>query len=118
MGGLDSGRIATDLLDGGATGNTLGASAGADAHILTITQIPAHNHTGTTGLDGAHTHDYITATNRASDNACSAASGWNGAGGAETTEAPDHAHTIPSQGGGLKHNNLQPSLLAGWYIKL
>jgi microcystin-dependent protein len=119
----------------GLTARAIGTTAGAETHTLDITQIPSHNHTGTTNSDGSHTH---------TTNATGAQSiGGNGYGlafsnGANTGStgldstpgepnlfqtvaaltidsngAHTHTFTTANTGGGLPHTNMQPTLFLG-----
>ncbi|MGE4425009.1 MAG: phage tail protein [Solirubrobacteraceae bacterium] len=47
---------------GGLTDRTLAALFGVEAHQLTTTQMPSHNHSGSTGSGGSHNHPASTAT--------------------------------------------------------
>lgn len=61
MGGTPANRLTS--AGAGITGTTLGAAGGSQSHTLDATQIPAHNHTGTTGNESAtHTHSGTTGT--------------------------------------------------------
>ena len=104
----------------GATFGTLGLTGGAETHILDISQIPSHNHGGSTNTTGAHTHSLSGKIN-VSQNGYGQNSPINGNAGnfADGTalSAGDHSHTISSQGGGQAHNNLQPYVVTNYIIK-
>lgn len=86
--------------------------------------MPSHNHGGTTGSSGAHSHGANWPLNKF---------GWDVTNGGDTgntgvlrgaigdnntldgkeyyfstTTNGDHSHTINAEGGGAAHNNLQP----------
>lgn len=87
----------------GLTNRTLGASVGAERHTLTVSEMPAHDHGGTTSTVNVGTSVQTISA----------------AGGGGLTAADDggtHNHTISSQGGGQSHNNMQPTLFAGSYF--
>jgi hypothetical protein len=73
-----------------------GASFGEEAHALSVQEMPSHNHGGSTGLDGITVEGNLFA-----DPGSPAGNGIPSYG--------QHSHSIPSQGGGAKHNNMQPS---------
>ena len=89
----------------GAVSTTLhgpGTEVGAETHTLTIPQMPGHTHTGTTDAGGFATtpvnvNNLTTQLDVADNNA-----------GGHT-----HAFTTDSTGGGLPHNNMQPTLFIG-----
>lgn len=106
----------------GADSDTLGASGGAADHTLTTGQMPSHTHTGTTGSAGEHTHEYTTrasvVTNVAFGGSFNNANG--GTATPDTSSAGAHTHTITTDATGSDeaHNNLQPSIVSPWFIKL
>lgn len=79
----------------GLTARSLGQTVGAETHVLDTTEIPAHTHTTTVGA--------------AADPGMVAAG-----------TDPDYfaASTTGSTGGGLAHNNMQPSTFLNVLIKL
>lgn len=91
MGGIPSKNRLTGLA-GGVDGDILGGFGGEEAHLLTVPEIPAHHH----AINGAIT----------------AAAGTGGGGGA-TFSPQDTADT----GGGLSHNNVQPTIIKNVIIK-
>ena len=120
-----------------SSNHTLGIALGAETVTLDPTQIPGHTHGGTTANSGAHSHTITdpghthtqttinddfnssagnppgfigdSAGSRTWDNINSAFTGISlGSNGAHS-----HTFTTGSTGGGLAHNNMQPTLYAG-----
>ena len=103
-----------------------GTDIGEATHVLTIAEMPAHNHGGTTGTsttgittnapggqgnlglciaDGSNTVDNV-------DSSSGELNVWTTPAALVLTD-PGHAHTVASQGGDLAHNNIQPTLFIG-----
>jgi len=90
-----NGNNGTDNLDGqtligyGANHGIIGAYLGEEEHVLTVNEIPPHNHKGNgfggpgSGTDGLETNVFLWAQN------------------SDTSDT----------GGGLAHNNMQPSMV-------
>jgi len=119
------------------TNRTLGTSLGEENHQLTVAEMPAHTHTGTTGSVGDHSHTYNDAyfaerregsstnnlfgtnANTDSDNSLvyRTASGGDSSYPSDinTSSNGGHSHTFTtgSTGGDNSHNNMQPTLFAG-----
>ena len=113
------------------SGNTYspGVTGGEASHILSINEIPGHNHGGaTSGRSADHTHNVTSNytgywegydsinwgfSNGSGRNFKVAGGGWSVSG-----ESNDHVHTIPSQGSGSAHNNLPPYYALAFIMKL
>lgn len=126
MGGTSANRL-TGQTNGGVDGSTLGATGGNETQTLTISQMPSHNHGGSTALGGNHSH--TESYNRKQSGT--------GGGEVEWAERPllgrptnsneqvdhtggvavSHSHGISSQGGGNPHNNVQPTIILNYLIK-
>lgn len=125
MGGTTAGRITNT--GSSIVGTTLGASGGSENHTLSVTQIPAHGHSvsGSTG-GGSNVSGLLVETE-----APGSAGGWSGhtpsrtntLSGGSRNDYPGQAHThsvsgtAADTGGGLAHNNTQPSLILNYIIK-
>ena len=113
MGGTQAGRVSAVL------GNGLGSVGGEQQHTLTIGEIPAHNH-GATINDPGHTH----AANNISGFIGSGTYGPATNGGSyEQSLSLQYATTgisvaIGNNGGGTAHNNLQPSIVCNYIIRI
>lgn len=91
---------------------------GADAHTLDETEVPAHRHGPGTLKTDTDTHDHGLPGNVVDDQN----SGWGSPGGpigfsGTRTNNDSHSHSVTSgetdeTGGGLPHNNVQPSQAA------
>lgn len=109
---------------------TLAQTLGEEAHILTVTELPAHNH-GNTGVENqAHNHNSPdSGLPILSDSGGNLAVPLNSAGlggnrasvaGVTTTGAENqqHVHATNNAGGTAAHNNMQPSLVVGFIIRM
>lgn len=106
---------------GTALSGTIGSTVGAETHTLSSAEMPTHTHSGSTDVQGSHTHNTllmggsssaggpaftITSNNIAFVNYISNAAG-------------SHAHNllINNAGSSMPHNNIQPSLIIKYIIK-
>jgi microcystin-dependent protein len=109
---------------GGLNGDILGQTGGLEGHVLTLAQLAAHTHTGTTGTESAdHTHDltrpaYYGANGNNNRGWCRGDSG-----GQTYTAATDgasnthtHSFTSASTGSDNSHNNVQPTIICNVQI--
>lgn len=104
--------------DGAETGDTLGATIGTATVELVINHMPAHDHGGSTGSAGAHSHTYNGFGTSTPSVVGQETSGTAQSPGQLTSTAPSHAHSIAPQGSGAGHANVQPSAVATCYLKL
>lgn len=91
------------------SGHTLGERAGAQAHTLTIAELPTHLHAVRASKANAATpvptNNYLAAANNL----------YTGPAGAKTTLLPE---TVTSVGGSQAHLNMQPFLTLSFCIAL
>lgn len=131
MGGNDANRLT--VLDG----NTLGQSGGAETHQLSVAEMPSHDHGG-----GDHSHGVTDPEHQHAEAGQNGANPWGtiavtnpapgtytGVGGpANPTTATRAAATgisinnsgaiVASEGGDGSHNNVQPTMVVNYIIKL
>jgi microcystin-dependent protein len=110
MGGASADRLTNR--PGGVEGDTLGATGGAETHVITVAQMASHNHGGTTGNAGAHNHDLPRATGTSGpDLAFQRVSTTTPTDAVATSSVGAHSHSISSQGSNQAHNNVQPTIV-------
>lgn len=131
------GRVIGYIGEGqGLTARAAGINVGAETETLDISEMPAHDHGGTTSTSGDHTHtitdpghSHSVNVGTTDDNNFSALEGQPPAADANdvlntyTTSASEtgisvnnagaHTHAISSQGGGQPFSNMQPTLFFG-----
>ena len=143
MGGVAAGRLTTAYFNPGGTSDpdALGAPGGNQLHTMTLLELVAHTHTGTTGTESAsHTHSGTTNTGNAniSSNAQKLVGGsqYNNTGAGSLgnavttdtghthtftsgTESATHTHsfTTASTGSTAAFSVVQPTLTLNYIIK-
>ena len=90
-----AGGTITVAITNGVSGATLGASGGLSTHTLTVGQMPSHNHTFTAALQGGNVES-----------------------GGGDPEASNESLTTNNTGGSGPHNNVQPTFVLNYVIKL
>jgi microcystin-dependent protein len=116
MGGPAAKRITTAA--SGIDGTLLGAAGGAESVKLTVAQMPSHNHGGTTGAAGAHSHTFMRPRGDENWENGNRNAWWGSSNVTETTSAaPNHTHSISAEGGGQAHTNVQPSIILNYIIR-
>jgi microcystin-dependent protein len=119
MGGTSANRLTG--LTGGVDGDTLGATGGEEANILTTAQIPAHSHPIT---DKAHSHNVTLPVGQNSQGGNRdrlLRSPDTGAmdlsfAGAGTSSMTGITKTENNVGGGGAHNNVQPTIIQNFIV--
>lgn len=111
------------VLIGAGSGYTAGGTGGSASHSITISEMPSHNHGGSTGSVGAGGSHVHSDNNFASSGGSALKDGEiaspqegssYGSGRMNTGSAngmPQHAHTITSQGSGAAMSLMQPYLV-------
>ena len=124
----------------------LGGTGGEENHLLTVSEMPSHNHGGATGnnsasvsgstdVQGSHTHMSRNGQNLVVDGAGGDNAGhlWGTAGTTAYSDigtnaagshshnvsgtASSHGHSISAQGGGTSHNNMPPYIVLNHIIR-
>lgn len=105
---------------GTALSGTIGSSVGAETHTLSSAEMPTHTHTGTTDVQGIHTHPITLGQSFGGPTLLPPSNMFFPPTLSSNTDpAGAHSHNlnINSAGSGLPHNNIQPSLIIKYIIK-
>jgi microcystin-dependent protein len=111
----------------GMDGTVLGAAGGLDRHTLINSEMPIHNHSGsTTTVTNAypnainHSHREYSDGNGGSSGiqvATTTSSGSRLTSNSTDTQNTDHKHSIQNDGGGQAHSIVQPTIILNYLIK-
>jgi microcystin-dependent protein len=112
---------ASDIMGGTARniftsiGTGLGAAGGEQTHLLNTPEIPSHNHAL---HDPSHTHQFPFQfqNNTAGGNIFNSVA--SGASGFVTTTSAATGITIDAAGGGAAHNNVQPTIVCNYILRI
>lgn len=126
-----------DQMPGGARANrmtravaiTIAGKTGEETHVVTVAELPSHNHGGSVSISGATSG---AGGHGGHPSGVSLVSGYSFAGSATAWSngsisggsVGDHAHSfsgsggIPSQGGGGAHENVQPTVFVPYIVYL
>lgn len=124
MGGSAASRLTSSYF--GTSASTLGAAGGAESHTLTTAQLSAHSHSGTTNNQSSdHAHNWVSPTTRTGTavvtNGTPSNSFWSGSSLEGTTGVSlnhNHVFATDSAGGGVAHNNVQPTIVSNYIIRV
>jgi len=107
------------------SGYTSGNTGGEVTHALTVGELPAHNHTGSTTSNGAHTHDVSSIPNGGEGytgayNSSNEVYKWAHTGTVTSTSEGAHTHTlsINNNGSGTAHENRPPYYALIYIMKM
>ncbi|MEM8568411.1 MAG: tail fiber protein [Bacteroidota bacterium] len=103
--------------------NAIGDIGGSKTVVLTVADLPAHNHGGSTSTNGNHNH---TVTDQYRPTTLINGTDLNRQGVENsltsvtrtTSSAGNHSHTISSQGGGNAHENTPPFYTLAYIIRI
>jgi len=115
MGGTTANRLTAYV-----NGTLLGATGGAQSHVLTQLEMPIHQHAGVTNAAGEHTHP-IGVANAERPGLTGIRSGDSGPVGylpSQPAGFHQHSFTTDTRGGDNGHNNVQPTIILNKIIKV
>jgi len=112
-------RLTSTYFGGDST--VLGAVGGSQSHTLTNAQNGPHSHGGVTGTDSPdHAHGFTAGfpNGSVSDQTPGSVVGVSNQGSTTAGANARHAHGIAVDGGGVAHNNVQPTIVCNYIIRI
>lgn len=96
-----------------------GGRLGETSHVLSVEEMPVHQHAGSTDTQGTHTHGYSAVLTGGTPNVMPAAGYSLEQTTRQTDAAGQHSHNIATdnRGSSWGHNNIQPSVGISLIIK-
>lgn len=118
IGGTAAGRLTSTYF--GSDPDALGDAGGLESNTLSVSTLPSHDHGGATGNQTASTtaRFFYSGNVYNPSGATPVINQLSGSAGPGAIDAivTNHQHTIPAQGGGTPHANVQPTLITNYII--
>ena len=115
MGGVAAGRI------GNILGAGIGSTAGEERHTLSTTEMPSHTHNNTLS-DPGHDHGFPNGVNNSASGGAQSGTASGASYGSTGLRVVANTTGITinnaSQGGGGTHNNIQPSIVCNYIMRI
>lgn len=112
MGGTSANRLTNQ--SGGLNGDMLGATGGSETHTLTTAELAVHSH-GIT--DPGHSHT-TNARRETSTGAVFVSQGGDDSFAAATVDSNTTGITVNNAGSGNAHNNVQPTIIVNYILRV
>lgn len=106
---------------GASDSHAAGSAGGEESHVLTVNEMPAHSHTGTTSTNGAHSHSVTEVYfSRDDDQKGIKLDYADNTRTLNTSTDGDHNHTFTTKnsGSGAAHNNMPPYYTLSYIMKV
>ena len=101
----------------GGDSTAMGAVGGLESHALTTAQLAAHTHTNSL-TDPGHTHNITVNTSGGGGTVTQGAAGGSAVGTAIVSNTTGISITNASAGSGTAHNNVQPTIICNYIIRI
>jgi len=101
----------------GGDSTAMGAVGGLESHTLTTAQLAAHTHTNSL-TDPGHTHNITVNTSGGGGTVTQGAAGGSAVGTAIASNTTGISITNASAGSGTAHNNVQPTIICNYIIRI
>ena len=115
MGGSSGNRLTNQT--GGLDGDTLGATGGAETHTLTVSQLASHSHTLSGGIKTIVQGGSSFSTGL-DKRAYTTNQGQSANGTFNSSDTSMDNFSVASNGSGAAHNNVQPTIILNYIIKI